>query len=180
MGEWSREDCNVSDGPDKVFENILPTDFYLTNNPSDWRLQLMDEIRNIKQALNDKAIGKYSTLETYTGQTFFKSGDNNAERHLFRKVVDFGKLPQGGLPSAYTKSVAHGIDVTSTTYFTNIYGVANLNNSLFIPMPRYDIGDRYHIELRADTTNVTIQISSTSSSYYKDYTAYIVLEYLKY
>jgi len=171
----------MSDKPDKVFESILPTDFYLTENPADWRLQLMDEIKNIKYALNDKAIGKYSTLETYTGETFFKSNDNNAERHLFRKVVDFGKLPQGDLPSTYVKSVAHGIDVTSTTYFINIYGVANLNNSSFVPMPYYDTTfDRYHIALEADTTNVKIKITSAASSYYKDYTAYIVLEYLKY
>ena len=170
----------MSNAPDKVFENILPTDFYLTNNPSDWRLQLMDEIRNIKQALNDKAIGKYSTLETYTGQTFFKSNDNNAERHLFRTVVDFGKLPQYSLPNENVKSVPHGIDVTSTTYFINIYGVANLNNSSFVPIPNYHytgIIDK-GLQLRADTSNVTIQVSNTS--FYRDYTAYIVLEYLKY
>lgn len=170
----------MSDEPNKVFESILPTDFYLEENPANWRLQLMDEIKNIKYALNDKAIGKYSTLETYTGETFFKSGDNNAERHLFRKVVDFGKLPQYNVPSENIKSVAHGIDVTSTTYFINIFGVANLNNSSFVPIPNYHHTGVINkgLQLRADTNNVTIQVSNTN--YYKDYTAYIVLEYLKY
>lgn len=177
MGEWSRESSNMSDEPSKVFENILPTDFYLTNDPASWRLQLMDEIRNIKQSLNDKAIGKYSTLETYTGETFFKSNDNNAERHLFRKVVDFGTLQESGEYPSRTKSVAHGIDITSTTYFINIYGVANLNNSSFIPIPNYNASSSYGIELKADTNNVTINVGS---SIYRYYTAYIVLEYLKY
>lgn len=167
----------MSDAPDKVFENILPTDFYLTTNPADWRLQLMDEIRNIKQSLNDKAIGKYSTLETYTGETFFKSNDNNVERHLFRKVVDFGTLQESGEYPPATKSVAHGIDITSTTYFINIYGVANLSNSTFLPLPYYSSSGSYGIELKADTNNVTINVGSNT---YRYYTAYIVLEYLKY
>jgi len=167
----------MSDEPSKVFESILPTDFYLEENPANWRLQLMDEIKNIKYALNDKAIGKYSTLETYTGETFFKSGDNNAERHLFRKVVDFGTLQEAGEYPSSTKSVAHGIDVTATTYFINMYGVANLSNSTFLPLPYYSANVSYGIELKADTNNVTIKVGSNA---YRYYTAYIVLEYLKY
>lgn len=160
----------MTDQPEKVFESLLSTNFFLTTEPKDWRLQLIDEIREIKSAVNDKSIGRFSTLETYSGETFFKAGGNNAKRYLFRKVIDFGALP-----NATAKSVTHGITVGTDTYFIKIYGAGNGTN--FVPIPYVDINTPANgIELLVDATNVTI----SSNVDWSGYTAYIVLEYLKY
>lgn len=168
----------MSDEPEKISESILPTDFYLEEDTSDWRIKLMDEIKNIKYALNDKAIGKYSILETYTGETFFTAGNNNKERHLFRKVVDIGNLPVGGSAVLNVKSIPHGISISDNMYFINIYGVANLKSTRFIPIPFYDVtAPTKSIKVEADATDTIITVGSTG---YSLYTAYIVLEYLKF
>jgi hypothetical protein len=116
--------------------------------------------------LNLKEIAIYDTAEFLNGQQWFDPTTPLKSRTAFRKVIDFGSLP-----NATTKSVAHGI--TNVTLFTRIYGAAT-NGSVYIPIPFASVLAE-PIEIYVDATDVSIAANIDRSGF----TAYVVLEYLK-
>src|SRR5678815_1473821 len=86
-------------------------------------VRLRQSTNNIALVVNIKDSGYYVLTEFVNGQAFFpnpllSSTTQQAPvfRQVFRKVINFGALPNAG-----TKSVAHGIDINSTFTFTRIY-----------------------------------------------------------
>ena len=142
-------------------------------------VRLYQNINLISINLNIKDTGYYSQLEFVNGQLFFPNPAATPSasmpatyRQVFRKVINFGNLP-----NAATKSVAHKIPVNIGYTFTRIYGCATDPNTEFIPLP-YSSGTlNKNIELWVDTTNVNIKTSIDYSAYT---TTYVVLEFIKY
>ena len=162
--------------PPNSHQSFIPNDLIIPDEWSEANLILTDYFRNVVDALNDKEIGQYNTTEIVTGEKWFTPGDATKLRNVYRKVIDFGALPNAAL-----KSVAHGITTTQNTIFTHIYATAtdpavSTTNSA-IPIPFVDPGTLANgIMIEVDATNVNI----TTAANYSAYTiTYVVLEYIQ-
>jgi len=130
--------------------------------------------------LNLKDTGYYDTAEFVTGQKFFPlpgttslSATPSDFRQTYRKVINFGALPNAG-----TTNIAHGITVDANTIFTRIYGVANNQaGTSYLPLPYASTTLINGIELSVDNTNVTIIIGIDRTAYT---ITYVILEWVKY
>jgi len=163
--------------PANALNSYVPTDVILPEKPEDLRRVLNDTLNRIIDALNDKDIAQYDLRELVNGQKWFTPGDTQRFRVPFRKVIDFGALPNSG-----PKGVAHGITTNSNTTFTRIYavatdpGIASVTSA--IPIPYVDPNALSNsIEIAVDATNVVITTAFNYTSYT---TCYVVLEYLQY
>lgn len=141
-------------------------------------VRLYQNMNTNSTAVNARDSGIYDTEEFVNGQSYFaataissRTNSTSVRRQVFRKVVNFGALPNNT-----TKSVAHGITVTAGVTFTRIYGSATQPSTKFLPIPYSSATAADIIELYVDGTNVSIKTG-------KDMTAftacYVVLEYLK-
>jgi hypothetical protein len=145
-------------------------------------VRLYQNLNQIALSLNAKETGYYDTLELINGQQFFPNPAYSSQsstapvyRSVFRKVINFGALP-----NAATKSVPHGIapiGLNSSFTFTRIYGTSSKTSTQnYIPIP-YSSGTlNKNIEINVDGTNVNI---TTSIDYSLYIVTYIILEYLR-
>lgn len=116
-------------------------------------------LNNVKDYVDNS--NSYSTQEVKTGGTWIDG------KPIYRKVVDFGALP-----NATTKKVAHG--VSNIGDITHIYGVAHSSAKMTIPLP-YARG--IPIILYATQDDVAIEISTGD---YVEFTrSEITIEYTK-
>ena len=134
-------------------------------------------------AVNLKDTGYYTLEEFLNSQVFFpnptltsKTAQTPVFRQVFRKVVDFGTLPNNA-----TKTVAHGINIiapANTMYsFTKIYATATDPVGFnYIPIPYASSVAADIIELKVNATNVSITTVSNKTAFTK---TYVVLEYIK-
>lgn len=176
--------------PQQPFGSFIPTtsvwdvsSIYQTEGLSpelkELLVRLYQNLNNMAVSTNLKDAGYYDTNEFVNGQQFFPNPATNSTtqtrpdfRAVFRKVIDFGALPNAGV-----KSVAHGIGITPATTFTRIYATANdLTAQSYIPIPYASNVANTNIELYVDATNVNIATASNYSSYT---VTYVVLEYLQ-
>jgi len=136
-------------------------------------VRLYQNINLMQNTMNIKDSAIYDTQEFVNGQTFFPGEDSGSDgtgavnrRQVFRKVIDFGALPNSA-----TKSVAHEIDITSGFTFTRLYGAASDQAGLnFLAIPNSSI------TLAVDATNVKITTTAALAAYA---ITYVTLEYLK-
>jgi len=162
-------------GPINSQQAYLPPeqDFPEDNNKL-FREILSDRERRTANAINIKENGQYETRELITGQQWFNvnvSQNSRQPRYTFRKVINFGTLP-----NATTKSVAHGIPVNSNYIFTRIYGNAN-NGTFWIPLPYVNSASKNaDIELFIDANYVNIVTGVDRTSYTQ---CYVILEFIK-
>ena len=158
------------------------TDIEILKNPNatnevirEVLIRLYQNLDRIQRAINTRESSVYDFQEFFNGQTFPTTSTTsstgtatNVRRQVYRKMIDFGALPNTAL-----KSVAHGIDITSGFSFTRIYGAASDQAALtFIPIPNANTD----IQINVDATNINITTSGNLSSYT---ITYIVIEYLK-
>lgn len=144
-------------------------------------VRLYQNMNNVALAVNAKDTGAYENENEFvTGQNFFSnptltstSSTTPTKRPVFRKVINFGVLPN----AAATGSVAHGLTITDQYTFTRIYGAASdITGGSYVPLPYASATAADVIELDVDATNVNITVGKDQSAYA---TAYIVLEYIK-
>lgn len=141
-------------------------------------VRLYQNINTIAVVLNSKDTGYYVENEFTNGQLFFpnpiltsQSSSYPIYRNVVRYVVDFGALPNTG-----TKSVAHPVAPNSSYTFTRIYGCASDTTGLnYIPLPYASPVLANNIELKVDSTQVTITTGSNRSNFN---VCYVILEYL--
>ena len=143
-------------------------------------LRLYQNVNLLALVTNIKDSGYYNTQEFINSQLWFPNPSLSSQtaqlpdmRTVYRKVINFGALP-----NAATKSVAHGIVCSTITTFTRIYGTAsNTTGNNYIPLPYSSSVDIAHnIELKVDATNVTVITGFNYSSFN---VTYIILEYLQ-
>ncbi len=141
-------------------------------------VRLYQNLNTIAITLNKKESALYPLAEFITGQSFFPDPSLSStttqaptERQVFRKVINFGALP-----NATSKTAAHGLTITSTYSLTRLYGGATDPSTAFIPLPYASPTAANNIELSMDATNVTVTTGSDRTAFT---TCYIVIEYLK-
>jgi len=136
-------------------------------------VRLYQNLNVMAMGVNNRDAGLYNTSEFVCGQQFFPdpaltsaSSVTPTFRNVFRKVVNFGALPD-----TTGKNVAHGITTTVNTSFTRMYGAATDPAGFSaLAIPNSDI------TLELDGTNVTITTTADLTAYT---TTYVVLEYIK-
>lgn len=142
-------------------------------------VRLRQSINTIAIALNTKDTGYYSLTEFINSQIFFPDPTLNSTgrqnptwRQVYRKVINFGALPNAG-----TKPIPHGVVFDDKTSFTRLYGAAtNPIAHTYIPLPHSSPTLNENIKLNADGNNVYV----TTTIDYRPYTiTYIIMEYLK-
>jgi len=157
------------------------------NSPEfkDFIVRLYQTTNNIALAVNIRDAGYYTENEFINGQLWYQNKSLSSKtsqapeyRQVYRKVVDFGALPDG--TGAVTKTIAHGITVDSNTTFTRIYGAASRTATAdsYIPLPYSSPTLANNILLAADATNVIVTVDATVDWSAYDVT-YVVLEYIK-
>lgn len=139
-------------------------------------------------AINQQDTGIYETdtdssadpINFVCGQTYFPNpspptGVNPAaRRQVFRKVINFGALP-----NATTKSKAHNITTFNTFSFTRIYGVATqqgvstITSSIPIPFASPTLNQNISLTVDATNVNITTGINRTNFTI-----CYVVLEWI--
>jgi hypothetical protein len=142
-------------------------------------VRLYQNVSNIANVLNVKESGYYALSEFVTGKQYFINPALNSTtsttpvfRQVFRKVINFGALPNTG-----TKSVPHLIPLTAAVTFTHIYATASDTTGFhYIPIPYASPVLVDNIELNADLTNVNITTGSNRTNFN---ITYVVLEYIK-
>lgn len=181
----------MADNTNQLVGSFVPTSFI-------WDISRLQEIRDLNSdegrelfvrlyqyigqiclSLNIKDTGMYNTSQFINGQIFFPNPALNSStsttpdfRQVYRLVINFGPLP-----NATTKSVPHGITVTSQTTFTRIYATATDTTGLTsIPISYASLTLVNVVELNVDSTNVNITTGIDRTNYN---ICYVILEYLQ-
>lgn len=127
-------------------------------------VKLYDNTNDTWTSLSNIGKDTYSTSEQKIG--IWIDG-----KPIYRKVIDFGSLP-----NATSKSVAHNI--SNLGFITNISGtIYHRTVTTYYPIPlQYKGNDsNYNVEIYVNNTNVAMS-SNTDRSFYS---AYVILEYTK-
>lgn len=141
-------------------------------------IRLTQKINDIIIALNLKDTGYYVEQTFVNGQQFFPnpaltttSPQTALYRQVFRKVINFGALPNAG-----TTSVAHGLTPTAAWSFTRIYAIASDPLALtYIPIPFASPTLNENIKIDIDAVNVNITTAINYSAYS---VCYVILEWI--
>lgn len=147
-------------------------------------IRLYQNLNRMALSLNQKGTGLYPLIEFNTNKVFFPNPaltsitpQTPTDRNVFRKVINFGALPNTG-----TKAVNHDIPFNtpagaSTYSLTQLYGAASDQIGLnYIPLPYASPTAAQAIELRATGTQVIVTTGSNRSAFT---TCYIVIEYIR-
>ena len=162
--------------------NFLREDYILPEGePKQQQVVLRYYLNDIASAINTKDSGLYTDEIVITGQQFYPVfGTTTAQsvtyRDVFRKVIDFGALP-----NAATKSVAHGITTTQNMTLTRFYATATdpaaATLNIGIPIPYVNVAAPADgVQMTIDATNINI---TTTTANYTAYTrCFVIVEYM--
>lgn len=137
-------------------------------------------INRVNIAVNTKETGIYDNQNEFVTSIQFPSdptltsasAQTPQPRAGLRKLIMFGALPNAG-----TKSVAHGIPVTTATSVIRTYGGATQPGVKYLPLPYVSASAvANNIEVNWDATNVNVITGANYSAYT---VTWIILEYLQ-
>jgi len=145
--------------------------------PQGWqeaRQKIVEDLRLISDAVNAREIGWYIQDQVITGKQCFSTvsasglndlGRSNVYRTIFRKVIDFGALPNTAV-----KTVPHGILFNANFTLIHLYASATdpVGFTAFT-LP----GANSSIEM--DATKIIVTTTSNLSNYTR---CIVVIEYL--
>lgn len=157
----------------QYFEAYLPVYDTIPEKWEDGRQFLIETLKKISNIVNFREIGFFLDEELLSGKSFVPSSTNmQLFRAVFRKVVNFGALPNAG-----TKSVAHGITVNANFTLISMWASATKPTSAFsaiqIPFSSPTLNENIKITLDATNINITTAID------YSPYTiVWVMIEYL--
>ena len=138
----------------------------LFNDRLEARLSKMADIVNTKEG------ALYSLKEQATFQQYYVVGDPQATRNVYRRVINFGALPDTD-----SKPIAHGVTFSTDSRLTRLYGAATDPDAIsFLPLPFASPTAADNIQLEVDGTNVIITTGSDRTAYTN---VSVVLEYTK-
>lgn len=153
--------------------NQLPISFEYPDKEEQIPQQIELLYKRIANVMNTKEGALYQPLETATFQQFFIAGNPQQFRPTYRKVIDFGALPNAGL-----KQVAHGIAFTTDFRMTRMYATAtDPATPSYIHIPHASPTLNENIKITVDGTNVNI---TTAINYTAYTTTYVILEFTKF
>ena len=135
--------------------------------PDGWTDIGNNQIEKTSQYIEGGAgLPSYFTTETDTGMKWIDG------KTIYRKVVDFGALP-----NATTKSV--NINATNVNEIVKVSFLTNNTSggqTYYLPIPFYDTGTPSN-SISAVATKTTVQITTGSNR--SSWTAYVIVEYTK-
>lgn len=168
----------MSSSLNENINNFIPeTYIFPEDNFEEYDVKLREYLNSIASAVNTKDSGIYTDQEVLTGKQFIRTSSTSADSNLnyqnvYRKVVDFGVLP-----NASTKNVPHGINFTSDFSLITTYGGSTFPGTLVIPIPYIDVSaSANNVSLRVSPTDIIIQTGINRSNYTR---TFIVVEYIK-
>lgn len=162
---------------DQQFESFVPVYDMVPEKWEDARQFLVEHLKKISNAVNIREIGWYLDEELLSGGAFIPGvtipGNNPANyRQIFRKVIDFGPLPNTG-----TKTIPHGITFDNNFTLLHLYGAATQPSSNAIPLPYIEVAvTPGNIQLYMNTTHVIVITESNRSAYTR---CFITIEYIQ-
>lgn len=163
------------------YNYYVPNDLIIPKESREQELVLTDYFRLIVDNLNMKKVGEFALTEIQNGERWFNRtftpGIPHRLRSGFRTTINFGTLPNAG-----TTSIAHNIQVNSTTFFTHIYATATDPSAIpaikSVPIPYVNVAmPTDGIQINVDNTNVNI--TTTTANWIGFTECYVVLEYLQ-
>lgn len=142
-------------------------------------VRLYQNINVLSLSVNTRDAGYYVQEEFLNGQIYFPdpaltstTAQSPVLRQVFRKVVNFGALPNAG-----SKSVAHNITVTPGYSLTRLYAAAtNDTQTSFIGIPFASPTLNENIKLEMTDTDMTITTGIDRTSYT---ICYVIAEFIK-
>lgn len=155
--------------PSNTQNTFVDSSLYLPDDPHQQTLKLTDSLRTYADGINTRTIGQYYFNEINTGSVL-SSNNPQKNRQLFRKVIDFGALP-----NSTSKPVHHGLTITNTFQFVKMIAVGNNPNATGTTPYAIAIPDT-NSQLQLDPTDVIITTTADYSSYTN---CYVILEYAK-
>lgn len=165
----------MSSQNDEIYLSVYD---YVPESWEDAKPFLVEQLSKISNAVNIREIGYYYDEEIETGKSFIpademlgsNSSDSQQSRAIFRKVIDFGPLPNAG-----AKTVPHGITFDSNlTLISLSAGATNPTSLDAIPVPFSSPTLNENIKLHITSTDVRILTGID----YSDYTrCFVTIEY---
>jgi len=139
-------------------------------------VRLRNTVNQLAISSNAKVSGFYDTDEFVTGELFFKNPNLNSttDRPPTLRPITFTVINFGSLPNTATKSVAHGLDISSNWSFINAYATATDTTGL--TSIQFDYSDAATLSIDVDGTNVNITSIDDKTAYD---TCYVFLKYIK-
>lgn len=151
--------------------NHLPEQIDFSDNEKDRLVELKKTLEDHAKMINRKDTGQYEETEVIINQTF-PGANPQTKNSIFRKVVDFGALPNAAL-----KQVAHNLTNYGTIIFTNIYGAATEPGVQAISIPHASVvALANQVQLVVTATNIEI---TTAINYSAFTSCYVVLEFFR-
>lgn len=159
------------------FESFVPVYDTVPEKWEDAREFLIEHLKKISNAVNDREIGFFLDEELLSGKSFIPGltvpGNNPGQfRSILRKVVDFGPLPNAG-----TKSVPHGITIDANFTLIQLWAAATdpIGLTSFV-IPHSTVVPANVVQIYLDSTNINI----TDLVNYSNYTRiFVIIEYLQ-
>lgn len=156
--------------PANTISPSIYSGFTLPNDQDEWRDILMDRELQTESVVNGKQNGTFTTVEYPTGQQWFSTANPRDTRGAFRKVIDFGALPNAAL-----KQVAHGLTVDADFLVTRLEAFASDTTGFtYVPIPYAAAAGL--IELSMDNTNINITTTTNRTNYNS---CYVIVEFLR-
>ena len=171
------QEGNLFSSDQALISNALPISVDFEDSEEELIPTISLLYKRIANSVNGKESALYMPVESSTFQQYFTPGNPQKFKNVYRKVIDFGALPNAG-----SKSVAHGITFDSNCTMTRIYGAATDPTSVdpdftFIPLPYADPRAlNFQAALSAGRTNVRVITGVNFSNFTR---CTIVLEYTK-
>jgi hypothetical protein len=148
------------------------SDFDIPENFDDFSDVFEREHKRVIDTVNTKEGGLYLLQESATFQQYFNEVDPQSNRNVYRKVINFGSLP-----NATTKRVPHNVALTSTARITRMYGGSTDPSTIqFKPLPFSSPTLINNVTLEADQTDIIITTGADLSAF--RFTT-VVFEYTK-
>lgn len=143
-------------------------------------VRMYQNLNRMSLSLNLKDTGQYDVIQLVNSQVFFPNPNYTSKtatlptwRQVLRKTFNITTA----LPNTGTLTIPHGIEITTMTTFTRIYGVANDTVGFnYIPLPYASPTLVNNIELRLDATNIYIITGSNRTNFTL---TYIVTEFIQ-
>lgn len=157
----------------QYFESYVPVYDVAPEKWEEARPFIVEQLKRISNAVNIREIGWFLDEELLSGKAFIP-GINNVSggatnqqfRSVFRKVIDFGVLPNTG-----SKAVLHGINVTDN--FTLVFMTAAATDPVaLLSMPIPNTG----ITMNMDAANVNIITTTDLTAYTR---CFVTIEYIQ-
>jgi len=160
----------------QVFDSYVPVYDEMPETWEDSRGVVVEQLKRLANAVNIREIGWFLDEELLSGKQFIPSTVNVKGlapqwRSVFRKVVNFGALPNAG-----TKSVSHGVvfdaNFTQTAFWISATDPVNFKA---FSLAYWAISTPGDIIINMDATNINVTTKSDYSGYTR---SYVTIEYL--